>query len=66
MTKIHISGLNVFGGEYIIIMMAGGTINRKELIISRYLHGDSAVWEENYLVIDLSIAIGNNGVYNNI
>jgi len=38
MTKNQLPGLNDFGGEYnnnnIITMMAGGTINRKELIIS--------------------------------
>lgn len=28
------------------------------------MHGDGAVCEKNYLVIDLSIEIGNNGIYN--
>lgn len=36
MTKSQISGPNVFGGEYNNnkIIMVGGTVNRKELIIS--------------------------------
>jgi len=39
MTKSQLPGLNDFGGEYnnnIITIMAGGTINRKELIISAW------------------------------